>query len=232
MEAIGSLIYLMITTRPDIGHAVGMASRFMSDPRAEHWKFTKRIIAYLKTTPNHGIVYGVPTHPENVHIKPLGYSDSDFAADIEDRKSTSGYAFLLNGGATSWISKKQQTVAKSTTESEYYGLGSAASEAMWYRNIFSEIGLPFKEPSVIYGDNQSSISNANNTGCHSRSKHIDIQHHFIKELVELKKVRISYVKTTEQVADILTKGLPKPSHRKFTEMMGIQEIETTKKLKT
>jgi hypothetical protein len=133
--------------------------------------------------------------------------DADWAGDRNDRKSTNGYVFLLNGTPISWCSKKQQCVTLSSTEAEYVGLCAAAREAVYLRGLLEELGYPQSEPTVIYEDNQSAIAQTDHSTNFSRSKHVDVQYHYVKEQVLLGSIRIAYVPSTAQLADIFTKPL-------------------------
>ena len=157
-SAIGSLLYLSTRSRPDIAFAVGKAARYCSQPYNSHWSAVKRVLRYLKGTTYLGLLY----RPDELNL--TGYSDADWAGDTEDRKSTSGYVFMMSGSAVSWRSKKQSSVALSTAEAEYVALSCAAQEAMWLRQLFSNLLQDYKlsEPTTIYEDNQSAICMAKN----------------------------------------------------------------------
>ncbi|TJX47833.1 Ty1/Copia family ribonuclease HI, partial [Soehngenia saccharolytica] len=151
-EAVGALMHLMTATHPDIAYAVGYVSRFMENPQEEHWVAAKRIFRYLQGTKTHGICF-----KPGDKIDFRGYSDADWAGDIESRRSTSGYAFMMNGGCISWRSKKQRTVALSSTEAEYMALSEATQEAVWLKVFLCELGEMASDEAVkIYEDNQGS----------------------------------------------------------------------------
>jgi hypothetical protein len=214
-EAIGSLIYCMVCTRPDIAYIVGVLSRYMAAPKEHHWNCIKRVLRYLKGTIDSKITYG----PKRQEI--LGYSDANYAADIDDRKSTGAYIFTSNNGAVSWVSKKQQTVAKSTTEAEYMALSQAASEALWFRSFLYELGMSNKEPILIYGDNQGALKIAQNPQFHNRTKHIDIVYHFIREKISKGQIKVIFVPTKEMIADILTKAINPRQFKYLLEKAGM-----------
>lgn len=144
-----------------------------------------------------------------------GYCDADWAGDMDDRKSTSGHMFQISGAAISWRSKKQPFVALSTAEAEYIALASAAQEAIWMRQLLTDVRNPPREPTRIFEDNQSAICMARNPQFHGRAKHIGIKHHFIREQVERGTVELQYCPTEEMIADMLTKGL---SRDQFTKL--------------
>jgi len=154
--------------------------------------------------------------------KLVGYSDASYAEDKKDRKSTSGYTFIANGGAISWKSNKQPTVTLSSCEAEYIALANAAKEAMWLKSLIREVNKNAKdEPIIIYEDNQSTISFAKNPIQSERTKHIEVRHHYIREKVAEGKIEVKYMPTSDQVADIFTKSLCRVQHEKFTRSLGL-----------
>ena len=216
-SAVGSLQYLATMTRPDISFAVSNVGKFSSQPTKEHWIAVKRIIRYLKGTQDYGLLY--KRDSTDVFV---GYSDSDFGGDSDDRRSTSGYIFQIGGAGISWRSKKQTSVALSTAEAEYVALSHATQEAVWLRQLTSDLGCNTTQPTVIYEDNQAAICMAKNPT--SKSKHIEIKYHYVREKVQDGIVEINYCKTEEMIADIMTKGLGKEKFLKLREMAGITQI--------
>ena len=168
-SAVGSLLYLSTWSRPDIAFAVGSVARFCSCPTKEHWLALKRILRYLKGTENHGLMY-VRDEKEQC----VGYCDADWAGDKSDRKSTSGYVFIMSGAPVSWCSRKQLCVALSTAEAEYVALASATQEAVWLRELSKVFGCNQVGAMVIFEDNQAAIEIAKNPQFHGRMKHIEI----------------------------------------------------------
>ena len=156
-SAVGSLLYLSNWTRPDITYAVSNVSRFCTNPTQQHWTAVKRIMRYLKGTSNHGLIYS-----KKYSKSCVGFSDADWAGDVNDRKSTSGYLFKISGAPVSWRSKKQACVALSTAEAEYMALSSAAQEATWLRQLTKDLQNGLTRPTVIHEDNQSAICMAKN----------------------------------------------------------------------
>ena len=156
----------------------------------------------------------------------LGYSDADWANDLDSHHSTSGNVFVISKGAISWLSQKQAIVALSTAEAEYIALGSATQEAIWLRQLLSDLKVNVQEPTEIFEDNQRSIAMAKNPVGHKRSKHIDIRHHFIREAVQAGTVRLSYCPSKEMVVDIFTKSLPKEQFMKLRKELGLIDITT------
>jgi len=179
-SAIGSLMYAMTQTRPDIAYAVSTLSQFAHNPNEIHWKALKRVFRYICGTLDVSIEYGLKSTCER--LKLLGYSDSDWAGDVDLRKSTSGYVFQLANGPVSWSSKRQKTVALSFCEAEYMALMKATKEAVWMQGLLKELGLKGFDSVVIRMDNQGAIALAKNPEFHACTKHIDICHHYIREV--------------------------------------------------
>lgn len=216
-QAIGSLLYVAQGTRPDISFAVNTLSRFNKNPTASHWAAVKRIFRYLQATKDLKLVY-----TKDGNDKITGYCDADWASDVCDRKSCTGYIFLLQGGAISWRSHKQQTVALSTAEAEYMSMSSAAQEALWLQQLHAELGQLQSTPLIIFSDNQSAIKLSNNDCYLPRSKHIDIRYHFLKDHVNNLKIKFCYVKGEEMIADNLTKGTTADKHLYCVTKMGLR----------
>ncbi len=201
-EAVGCLLYLAQCTRPDIAHALGEVSRYNSNHDIKHWKAVKRIIRYLKGTIN----YKFQFNSNNLGI--IGYSDADWASDAEDRRSCTGYVFKMAGGAISWRSTRQKTIALSSTEAEYIALSSSVQEAVWLQQLSEELRLK-KKPIQIYCDNQSTIKLSTSDGYKPRTKHIDIRHHYIREAIGDQKIMVEFIESKRMVADSLTKAVSK-----------------------
>jgi len=217
--AIGSLMYAAMATRPDIAFAVQTLSQFTTNPGPEHWTAVKRVFRYLSGTRDYKLTYG--GHQQDWPLEVSGFTDADWGSNPNDRKSISGYIYLLGGGAIAWSSKKQGTVALSSTEAEYIAATHAARQAIWLRHLFNGLNLPLKGSTSIHADNQSAIALSKDSQFHARSKHIDIQHHFIREKVGDGSIELVYCPTDEMLADILTKGLSKAKHEKFTRELGL-----------
>ena len=219
---IGSLMYLAVATCPDIAYAVHCLGSFTSNPDMSHWMAAKRILRYLSGTRNHGITYRAK-ETDNNETNLLGYSDASYANN-NDLTSVSGYVFLMNEGAITWGSKKQNDVSLSTTESEYIALAEAAREATWLRNLLKDLGFAQPKPTVIFGDNSGSLAIAKNPQYHKRTKHFDIRHHYIRQKVRENEIEVTYCPTSEMTADIFTKPLPKPKHQKHHKELGLTPI--------
>ena len=203
-SAVGSLLYLSGWTRPNVAFAVGQVARFCSNPTTEHWTAVKRILRYLKGTAPYGLMFAASGDTGGGLI---GYSDADWAGDVNDRKSTSGYLFMMNGAAVSWRSQKQTCVALSTAEAEYIALAAATQEATWMRKLMNDFHESQAEPVTIYEDNQSAICIAKNPQSHHKTKHVDIKYHYVRDKVQDVTIKIQYCPTNDMIADILTKGL-------------------------
>jgi hypothetical protein len=226
MSMVGSLLYASISTRPDISHAVSVASRFMKTPGEKHWKAAKRTLRYLQGTTQFGLEYEAEGDVEDVDIKtPLevvGYCDADWAGDVDDRKSTTGYVIKINGCTISWLSKKQGTVALSTAEAEYMSISSLVQELKWFHQVLTELEIPHTIPMRIYTDNQAAKAISENDLHHQRTKHIDLRHHFVRDAVAAGEVKIEWIQSENQLADVFTKGLNKQTYKRLT-----QSIMTT-----
>ena len=221
-RALGSLMYPMLGTRPDLGYAIATLGRHAANPGPDHQRALERVLRYLRATADHQLVLG-----RSASSSPtlLGYADADWASDINDRKSTSGYVFTLGGGAVSWNSKKQTTVALSSTEAEYIAGAHAAKEAVWLRQLLTELGQGTSSPTILHIDNQSAIAIARNPEFHECTKHIDVRYHFLRQVVDDGALELVYTPTQDQVADVLTKGLPPASHIKFARAMGVRRLD-------
>ena len=220
-SAVGAIMYAMLGTRPDITFAITALSQFNSNPGEVHWKALKRLIRYLLGTVNYSLTYG--SNNQN-QLSMMGYCDADWGSNQDDRRSVTGYVYILNGGAVSWQAKKQPTVALSSVEAEYMAATEATKEAIWLRSFFTEIGLKIPSPITILSDSQGSIALAKNPAVHSRSKHIDIRHHFIREQVAVGQIKMYYVPTKDMTADILTKPLSRDRHQRLVGLLGIRSL--------
>lgn len=218
-EAVGSILFASQVSRPDIQFAVNMVSRYNHNYGRPHWNAVKRILRYLRGTIEMGITYK-RDNSDGLH----GYCDADWAGDVDDRRSVTGYVFLLQGGAITWNSKKQATVALSTTEAEYMAMSAATQEAIWLSNLHNDIFGKHNtlEHVVIYGDNKSALMlSEKTTPFHPRTKHIDIRHHFIREKVTDGTVQFIHTPTQTMSADYLTKAVSFDKHKSCRERMNV-----------
>lgn len=214
-QIVGSLMYLT-ATRLDLMFAVSLISRYMEKPTVQHLTVAKRILRYLKGTLELGILY---KHGQKAEL--LAYSDSDYAGDLDDRKSTSGYVFMLGSGVISWSSKKQPVVTLSTTEAEFIAAASCACQAIWLRRILENLGHDQRRCITVLCDNSSAIKLSKNPVMHGRSKHIDVRFHFLRDLSREGIVDLVHCASQEQLSDIMTKPLKLESFLKFRSLLGI-----------
>jgi hypothetical protein len=198
---VGSINYLATTTRPDLAFAAHCLSRFVSNPGHNHWLAAKHVLRYLQTTIGYAL-----TLSYNNNFMLSGHADSDYAACKDDRRSVSGYTFSLGSGAISWRSRKQQTVATSTTEAEVYAASEAAKEAQHLIALMLDYGFNMK-PLKLHLDNQAAIHLSQRNQASGRSKHYSTRLHYIRQLVDDKTLLLEYVPTNDKVADVLTNGL-------------------------
>ena len=209
-EKIGVLLYAAISTRPDISFAVCSLARHVQAPLQRHMNGVERIFRYLSGTKDVGLIFGRGKQTQAVQID--AFSDADWASDKSDRKSVSGWIARINGDPISWSSKKQSSVALSTCESELMAQCDATKEEEWLRGLMSEIRIAYEQP-ILYGDNQSAIACAQNGVRSERTKHIDIRYSFITDVIERGHMRMQWIPTDQQQADILTKALNAPQFR-------------------
>ena len=199
-QVIGSLLYLMLGTRPDVAFAVTKMSQFASNPTQEHLNRALYICRYLVGTADYALVYG--TSDTGI----IAYADADWGSDQVTRRSNTGLLVLLGNAAVSWNSRAQKSIALSSTEAEYMLLSDACRQLVWIHSLMSEIGMKIRHIPLC-GDNQGSIFIASNAVQEKRTKHIDIRYHYIREVVESGKVKLAFVQTDQNLADMFTKNL-------------------------
>ncbi|XP_071626304.1 uncharacterized protein [Temnothorax longispinosus] len=211
---IGALMYLAVSTRPDIAYAVNFLSQFNTNYSTEHWLAAKRILRYLRGTEGHGLMY------QKSDIPLYGVVDADWGANTVDRRSYSGYAFILAGAAICWEARKQRTVALSSVEAEYMAMSEATKEAIYLQGLLRDTARPC-DGTVLFNDNQGAQRLVYSTGVHhSRTKHIDLRHHFIRDHCASGAIELQYMSTNDMPADILTKGLTGPKHIQCQDGLG------------
>jgi transposase InsO family protein len=213
-KAVGALIYLMMGTRPDISWTVSKLSQYLDKPGRQHINALKHLFRYIRGTKSYGIVYS----PTDGCL--TGYTDSDWAGDTEDRRSTTGYIITLGGAPISWKTRKQPTVALSSCEAEYMAMTEGTKEMLYLRDLCTDLGLEGNTKLTIYVDNQGAIAlTMGNTGQHNRTKHIDVRYHFIREQ---KDITYKYIPSTENPADVLTKPLGKQMLKNSVQIISLR----------
>ena len=217
INAVGSLMYLAITSRPDIAYSVGVLARFNSNPGPLHWKAVKHLLRYCKGTMDIKLVYG----PSNSSESFTSYSDADHGGNPDNGRSTGGYLLKIGSGAVSWSSKLQSLVALSTTEAEYIAAVDAGKEIVWMRQFLGELGYPQHNPSILRMDNQSAISVSKNPEHHGRMKHLDLRWYWLRDVVDAGILNPLFIPTKEMPADILTKPLMRAQVEICRELMGL-----------
>ena len=219
-KLVGSLMYLSTRTRPDIAYITFKLAQFVEKPLYSHWKALMRVLKYLKSTQTFGIIYS------KTQIKNLlfSYSDSDFAGDISDRKSTTGSVILLNSGSIVWTSHRQKCVATSTTEAEYIACSVCIKDTIWVNRFLNEIGIKQAKSPVVLCDNQPAVRMIHSNEILRRTRHIEVSLYFVREKVKNKEVNVEHIGSPNQVADILTKPLPLQTFLKHRTTLGIYDI--------
>ncbi|GKE71337.1 hypothetical protein Tco_1529409 [Tanacetum coccineum] len=216
-NAVESLMYLMVCTRPDIAYAVNVVSRYLANPGKNHREAVKWILKYLWGAANVGLVYGID---RGNHVDVTGFVDSDYAKDPDKGRSITGYAILVQGCVVSWKATLQHVVALSTTEAEYMAFTKAVKEAIWLRGLLEELGVELNTVAVNC-DNQGTIHLLRNHVFHERTKHINVRYHFIREVLEAKIVEVLKVDTEHNVADALTKVVPRHKLQHCLELLSV-----------
>ncbi|XP_050154870.1 uncharacterized mitochondrial protein AtMg00810-like [Malus sylvestris] len=216
---VGALQYLTFT-RPDIAFAVHQVCQFMQNPMESHFTVVKRILRYLKGSVHLGVQY------VKGDLDVRAYSDTDWAGDPNDRRSTTGFVVFLGSNPISWSSKKQQTISRSSTEVEYRALSSTAAELDWIKQLLSFLHVPIPYQPMFYYDNMSTIALTCNLVLHQRTKHIEVDIHFVQERVNKKLLTVQFVLSADQYADILTKGLSAPLYQTHCHNLSLAVFAT------
>jgi hypothetical protein len=215
---VGRLIYLS-HTRPDIAYAVSVVSQFMHAPSKEHMEVVYRILRYLKGSPGRGLLF-----TKNSISNIEGYTDSDWAGDQTTRKSTSGYFTFVEGNLVTWKSKKQKVVARLSAEAEFRGMAHGVCELMWIRNILRDLGIEYTEPMNLFCDNKAAIAIAQNPVQHDRTKHVEVDRHFIKENLDGRIIQFPFIQSKSQLADVLTKAVSGKAFHDIIDKLGMINI--------
>ncbi|XP_021713913.1 uncharacterized protein LOC110682017 [Chenopodium quinoa] len=217
----GALQYLTFT-RPDIAYAIQQVCLFMHDPLEPHFEALKRILSYVQGT----IDPGLHLYPTVSH-RLITYTNADWGGCPDTRRSTSGYCCFLGDNLVSWSSKRQHTLSKSSAEAEYRGVANVVSEACWLRNLLLELHCPLRQATIVYCDNVSAIYLSVNPVQHQRTKHVEMDIHFVREKVALGQVRVLHVPSRYQFADIFTKGLPRELFLEFRCSLSVRPPPAT-----
>ena len=215
---VGKLIYLS-HTRPDIAYVVSVLSQFMHNPSEEHMDAVNQILCYLKTSPGKGLMLS-----KNNHLNVEGYTDADWEGNVSDRKSTSGYFTFVGQNLVTWKSKKQKVVALSSAEAEFRGMAKGLCELLWLRRLLMEIGFGSSMEMNLFCDNKAATNISENLVQHDRTKHVEVDKHFIKQSIEEKIIRFPFVKSEDQLADILTKAVSSKNFHDSLDKLGIKDI--------
>jgi hypothetical protein len=214
---LGSVMWGQLATRPDLSFSVSLLARFQANPGINHWSALMHVIGYIKNTLDYGLTYS-----REYDISPTAFVDADYGGCKDTRRSTSGYVFTMAGGAVSWSSKRQATVALSTVEAEYVAMSRCAQQMAWMHSWLTEIDIKYSSPGLIKGDNRGAIALTKNTRDHGKVKHIDIRHHYLRELIKSGGIMIEQVTSAENLADIFTKPLPRDHHHRLLDALNIQ----------
>ena len=216
LKLIRELIYLSVNTCPNIAYIVNSLAQFNADPSPRHFAAGKRVLRYLAGTLNHRLHYSAETENPELHA----YADASWVNEL-GRHSVSGYTWFYSCGLISHVSKKQTTMALSSTEAEYMAVTHVVQEGLWLRSLFSELSLSFQVPIRIFLDNTGAIALSMAAKFHQRTKHIDIQYHFICEHVDNGTFPLIWLPMHKNISDILTKPLPQPVFSKLSAALGL-----------
>jgi len=222
---IGKFLYLTIT-RPDIAYTVQTLSQFLQRPKVQHWQAALRVLRYIKNQPSLEILMS-----SQKDMCLTSFCDADWAACPNTRRSITGYLLKLGESLISWKSKKQATVSRSSAEAEYRSLACLTAEIVWVTNLLKELGIKIKQPVSVFCDSKAAIQIASNPVFHERTKHIEIDCHFIREKIQQGLISTLYIPTKDQQADILTKALGRLQHDFLLSKLGVLNVFTTPSLR-
>ncbi|KAG5878979.1 hypothetical protein JTB14_002372 [Gonioctena quinquepunctata] len=220
-QAVGSLMYLMMATRPDIFYAVSVVAESLEKPSVTNWKAVKRILKYLKGTLDYGLLYRA-----EFKLKELeAYCDADYGGDLNTRRSRTGIVCKYSAGAITWASQKQKSVVLSTTEAEYVAASEGTKEVIWLIRLLNEFAQHSEYIPTLRVDNASAIKLAKNPEFHKRSKHIEMRYHFVREKYQEGVIKIEHIDGQKQIADIMTKPLPRIRFEILRNLLGVIRLE-------
>src|SRR6202522_1621544 len=216
-SVLGMVMWGQLATRPDLSFSVSLLAHFQANPGVDQWNALLHVVGYIKNT----IVYGLIYSPD-YDIPPHAFVDADYGGCKDTRRSTSGYVFIMAGGAVSWSSKRQATVALSTVEAEYVAMSRCAQQMVWMHSWLNEAEIEHSLPGIIRGDNRGAIALTKNTKDHGKVKHIDIRHHYIRELVKSGNVILEQVSLADNLTDLFTKPLSRDHHHRLLALLDIK----------
>ena len=214
---LGSIMWGQLATRPDLSFSVSLLARFQADPGVEHWSALLHVVGYIKNTLDYGLTYS-----RDFDISPTAFVDADYGGCRDTRRSTSGYIFMMAGGPVAWSSKRQATVALSTVEAEYVAMSRCAQQMAWMHSWLDEVEIDYSRPGLIKGDNRGAIALTKNTKDHGKVKHIDIRHHYIRDLLQTGVLAIEHVPSADNLADLFTKSLARDHHHRLLASLNIR----------
>lgn len=214
---LGSVMWGQLATRPDLSFSVSLLARFQANPGTGHWNALIHVVGYIKNTLDYGLTYS-----RDCDISPTAFVDADYGGCRDTRRSTSGYVFMMAGGAVTWSSKRQATVALSTVEAEYVAMSRCAQQMAWMHSWLDEVEVEYSLPGLIKGDNRGAIALTKNTKDHGKVKHIDIRHHYIRDLIRSGAISIEQVPSEDNLADVFTKPLPRDRHNHLLTALDIK----------
>lgn len=214
---IGCLTYATMTTRPDLAAAVNFLSQFQSCPNEIHWVHLRRILRYIKGSIDFGLTYRRNKTSPMIEV----FSDADWANNLSNRRSVNGCLFKVFGSTVCWITRKQQTVALSSTEAELAALCVAACHVMWLTRLLQDLWCESNEPVIMYEDNQSAMKVSEESKDYGRLKHVDVKLHFLRDLIKRNQVRLQFIPSSDQPADMMTKGLPTSTFQRHRASIGL-----------
>ena len=218
---LGILLYVL-PTRPDVASAVTMVARYQEKPDDTHVVALKRILRYLKGAPSYLDYTPSPGATPTLDA----FADATWADDPTNRSSTTGFVIRFAGIPISWASRKQKATAKFSTEAEYVALSDAVSELVWLRQLASDLGAPQSKPSLVFEDNQGAIGLADQQRSLGRAKHIDVRHHYLRNYIANGSIALTYIQTSEQLADVFTKPLASPAFNKHRRTLRVVVLDT------
>ena len=223
-SVVGSLMYVMLCTRPDICYSIGMVSRYQSNPEPKHWQAVKHILKYLWRMRDYMLVYWCED------LIPIGYTDSDFQSDLDFRMSTSRCVFTLGGGAITWRNVKQSCIVDSTMEAEYVAAGETAKKVVWLKKFLSDLGVVRIEqvPITLFCDNSGAIAQSKDPRNHKKGKHIERQYHIIRDIIARGDVVVAKIESANNIADPFTKALPQRTIESHLEGMEVRLVHNSR----